>query len=523
MAQAKYEKAGVGRNKKSPDLEETGLGMGKTPPQALDFERAVLAALLLDPECVEEVLGILTNPQAFYDERHRIVFEAARDLYNAHYPVDMMTLSQKLGSTILVKKEGGKKIEVKALDEIGGLDWLGELTDSMVPGADLEYYCKIVQQKFIQRELISATLKVLSDAYRDNINMEDLIATAQNEIFKAVDHNTSKEVQNISEVIKEAMMDIEKAQSATSRYSGVESGFPSLDDITLGFQPSDLIILAARPSVGKTAFALNVARNAAVDHNRPVAVFSLEMPAKQLVKRLMTSESHLNPKAIKGGEKLREEDWKQLENSIAALAAAPIYIDDTPSLPISEFRSKVKKLVKQKNVQLVVVDYLQLMTGPPDLRGFREQEVAAISRALKATAKDENIPIIALSQLSRNAVQRERSNNRPQLSDLRESGSIEQDADMVLFIHRADYQGLGGENVVKGDTELIIAKHRNGEIGDVKLVFHDSEARFSDAKFERFIPDEPSPAEETVEYASRMNSMSIDDMDGDAMADPNFE
>lgn len=518
MAQAKYTNAKAGRGKNAPDIEEAGLGMGKTPPQALDFERAVLAAILLDQESVEEVFGIISNPMAFYDVRHRMVFEAAKDLYNLHSPVDLMTITQKLAITHLTKTEDGRSVDVIALDEIGGSEWLGELTQNLVAGANLEYYCKIVQQKFIQRELISATLKVLGVAYNDAVNMEYLIATAQNEIFKAVDQNTSKEVQNVAEVIKEAMADIEEAQKTTTRYNGVVSGFPSLDDITLGFQPSDLIILAARPSVGKTAFALNIARNAAVDHNQPVAVFSLEMPAKQLVKRLMTSESHIDAMKIKGGSKLAPSEWEYLESSISSLANAPLYIDDTPSLPISEFRSKVKKLVKQKQVKLVVVDYLQLMTGPPELRGFREQEVAAISRALKATAKDENIPIIALSQLSRQAVQRERSNNKPQLSDLRESGSIEQDADMVLFIHRYDYGQLGGDNSVKGDTELIIAKHRNGEIGEVKLVFHSSEARFSDARFEALI-DTPDSSQ-AVEYQSAMNEGSVGIDDDDDMTGP---
>ena len=258
------------------------------------------------------------------------------------------------------------------------------------------------------------------------------------------------------------------------------SGYPSIDKITLGWQASDLIILAARPSVGKTAFVLNIARNAAVQYHMPVAFFSLEMPAIQLAKRMMVSETGLSADKIKGGHKLEPYEWVQLEQKLKDLAKAPLYIDDTPSLPVMEFRSKVKRLVKQKGVRLVIVDYLQLMQGPAELRGMREQEVAAISRTLKATAKEMNVPIIALSQLSRQAVQRTGANNRPQLSDLRESGSIEQDADMVIFIHRFDYQGLSENPDDIGKTQIIIAKHRNGEIADIDMMFRASEVRFVD-------------------------------------------
>ena len=264
---------------------------------------------------------------------------------------------------------------------------------------------------------------------------------SQSRILSAVENNVKKDVQEIGSVIRMAMDDVEKMQTQ-SGLSGVPSGYQSIDRITMGWQPSDLIILAARPSVGKTAFALNIARNASVDHNMPVAVFSLEMPAIQLAKRLMTSESGLPADKIKGGTKLQPREWEQLEYRLKALSKAPLYVDDTPGLPIMEFRTKAKRLVKTKGVRLIIVDYLQLMQGPAELRGMREQEVAAISRTLKATAKELNVPIIALSQLSRDAVKRTGGNGKPQLSDLRESGSIEQDADMVLFVHRPDYLGL---------------------------------------------------------------------------------
>ena len=273
------------------------------------------------------------------------------------------------------------------------------------------------------------------------------------------------------------MGDIQEQQNSEG-LSGVPSGFVSIDRITNGWQRSDLIILAARPSVGKTAFALNLARNAAVDHHMPVAVFSLEMSATQLVKRLMTSESGLSADKIKGSMKLEPHEWEQLEFKLRNLSKAPFYIDDTPGMQIMEFRTKAKNLVKNKGVRLIVVDYLQLMQGPVELKAVREQEVAAISRTLKATAKELNIPIIALSQLSRQAVTRAGSSGKPLLSDLRESGSIEQDADMVIFIHRPDYVGLSENMEDREKTQIIIAKHRNGETKDIDMVFKSEQIRF---------------------------------------------
>ncbi len=443
--------------------------MGTTPPQALEIEEAVLGAMLVEPNCIDDVLGDLSDAECFYSERNGIVFQAIRELHNSHQPVDIYTVTEKLSA-------------IGKLEDAGGAAHIVEMSEKVGAAAHVEYYTKILKQKYIQRELITSSYKTLKDSYDDSIPLENLLDTAQSRIFSLVEKQVAREAQSIGSVINTTLEALEKAQESTGQYSGVPSGFPTLDSMTLGWQPSDLIILAARPSVGKTAFALNVARNAAV-MGYPTAVFSLEMPAKQLANRLMISESGIDGKKLKGGVKMQSEDWARLEEQIKKLAAAPLYIDDTPSLPVMEFRSKVKKLVLQKGVRLVVVDYLQLMQGPSELRAMREQEVAAISRTLKATAKEHNIPIIALSQLSRQAVTRQGSNNRPQLSDLRESGSIEQDADMVLFIHRLDYQAFD-ENVQKGETQLIIAKHRNGEIGDVPLIFRDTQAKFIDASEE---------------------------------------
>ena len=452
--------------KKSQDMDALSLEMGNKPPQAVDVEEAVIGAMLVEPACVDDAVGELT-PESFYDKKCRMVFEAIRTLSDNHSQVDIYTVSEQL------KKD-------KNLSAVGGVSALTEYSRRIGAAAHIEYHIQILKQKSIQRKLITASYDILKESYDESVVVDDLIVSAQAKIFDAIQDQNHGEVEEIGHAINAAMDHIQSLQESGSAYSGVRSGFKSLDDVTLGFQPSDLIILAARPSVGKTAFAINVARNAAVDYNTPVAIFSLEMPSIQLATRMMVSETGLEASKLKGGKKFEPYEWKQLEMKLTQLSKAPIYIDATPSLPIYEFRSKAKRLVAQKGVKLIVVDYLQLMQGPKELRGMREQEVAAISRTLKATAKELNVPIIALSQLSRQAVQRTTSNNRPQLSDLRESGSIEQDADMVLFIHRLDYQGMSENPEDAGKTVLIIAKHRNGEIGDINLVFRSSEVKFVD-------------------------------------------
>ena len=459
------ERRRTGRKKDSVNLEMLGLEVGNRPPQALDVEEAVIGALLIEPNCVDDAMGEL-SPACFYDEKHRMIFQAISSLVTEHSSVDLLTVAEKL------RTQGNLEI-------VGGPVALAKLSQKVGAAAHVEYYIKILKQKCIQRELITASYEILKNAYDETVNVDDLIDLAQTKIYAAIQNNVKRDVQELGTVINQAMADIERLQESTG-LSGVPSGFPSIDKITLGWQPSDLIILAARPSVGKTAFVVNIARNAAVQHHMPVAFFSLEMPAIQLAKRMMVSESGLSADKIKGGQKLEPYEWTQLDQKLRDLVKAPLYIDDTPSLPVMEFRSKVKRLVKQKGVRLVIVDYLQLMQGPSELRGMREQEVAAISRTLKSTAKEMNVPIIALSQLSRQSVQRTGSNNRPQLSDLRESGSIEQDADMVIFIHRFDYQGLSPNPEDIGRTQIIIAKHRNGEIGDIEMTFRASEVRFVD-------------------------------------------
>ncbi|MBR0300644.1 MAG: replicative DNA helicase [Bacteroidales bacterium] len=465
------------------NLDSLSLEMGNKPPQAIEAEEAVLGAMLLEPAVVDSAMAEL-SASCFYDNRNRMIYEAIGKLVTEHSPIDIVTVSAKL-------KALGK------LEEVGGAVVLAGYSEKVGAAAHIEYYIKILKQKAIQRDLITASYAILKDSFDDSVSVDDLIDMAQTKVYDAVQNNVRRDVQEIGSVINEVMSDIQERQSSTG-LSGVPSGFPTLDRITQGWQPSDLIILATRPSVGKTAFSLNIARNAAVDHHIPVAFFSLEMSSSQLAKRLVVSETGLSADKIKGAIKLEDWEWDQLEYKIRDLSKAPLYIDDTPGLPLMEFRTKAKNLVKNKKVRLIIVDYLQLMQGPAELRGMREQEVAAISRTLKATAKELNIPIIALSQLSRQAVQRTGGSGKPQLSDLRESGSIEQDADMVLFIHRPDYIGLSDNPEDKEKTQVIIAKHRNGETRDIDMVFKSERVKFME-------PDEAlnMQAERTVE--SRMN------------------
>jgi len=457
-------RSSAGRKEQAVNLDTLGLEMGNKPPQALDVEEAVLGAMLIEPSTIDEAMEEL-SPDCFYDPRHKMIFEAVSKLVNEHVAIDIITVTDKLRA-------------LGNLEAIGGPVALAGLSQNIGAAANMEYYIKILKQKCIQRDLISASYDILKKSYDDSVNVDDLIDIAQTKVFAAVQNNVKRDVQEIGSVINTALNDIQEMQTSGGGISGVPSGYPSIDSITMGWQRSDMIILAARPSVGKTAFSLNIVRNAAVDHNMPVAFFSLEMPAIQLVKRLMVSESGLSADKIKGASKMQPYEWEQLEYKIKNLSKAPLYIDDTPSLPLMEFRTKAKRLVKQKGVRLIVVDYLQLMQGPAELRGMREQEVAAISRTLKATAKELNIPIIALSQLSRQAVQRQAGAGKPMLSDLRESGSIEQDADMVIFIHRPDAIGLAETVDDREKCQVIIAKHRNGDTAEIDMLFKHEQVRF---------------------------------------------
>ena len=478
-----------GKPKKNDiSIKQVGMEMGGLlPPQSREVEEAVLGALMVEPKVVPDVLDSL-NANCFYVEAHRKIFQAISALAMAHEAIDYLTITEQLKKT-------------NELEEIGGFHYLIELSQRVGSAVHIDNHIKILLQRYIQRELITISSGIQRDAFNDSIPVDELMQTAQEKRFTLAQNNMKRDTLPISDVIKEAISDIEANQQRSDGLSGVASGFTGLDKFTLGWQESDLVIVAARPAMGKTAFVLTMARNMAVEHKTPVAFFSLEMSSKQLVKRLLVSETGLSSEKIRGGKKFEEYEMHQLHQRIRDLSTAPLFIDDTPSLSIYEFRSKARRLVNNAKVKLIIIDYLQLMTGPPELKGLREQEVATISRSLKAIAKELGIPIMALSQLSR-AVETRGGNKRPQLSDLRESGAIEQDADIVMFIHRPDYYGLAEGEESKGLAEIILAKHRNGSTGVVNMRFRANEARFVDANDDDYYD---GAADEPLEYESSMN------------------
>ena len=473
---------------KEVSIDALGLEAGKVPPQAVDVEEAVLGAMMIEPNCVPDVLERLTAG-CFYKEANRKIFSAISALTKDHEPVDIFTVAEAL------KRTGD-------LEAVGGPYYLSLLSSKVGAAAHVEYHVNILLQKHIQRELITISAEVQRDSFDDSIPVDDLLNNAQQKLFELAERNMKRETLPVQDVLKDTVAEIEANQDRTDGLSGVPSGFTGIDKVTLGWQESDLVIIAARPSMGKTAFVLTMARNMAVDHHIPVAFFSLEMSSKQLVKRLLVSETGLSSEKIRGGKRLLDYELVQLHERIKDLSAAPLFIDDTPSISIYELRSKVRRLVRNAGVKLIIIDYLQLMTGPPELRGMREQEVSNISRSLKAIAKEMSIPVIALSQLSRD-VEKRGGNKIPQLSDLRESGAIEQDADIVMFIHRPDYYGTEDEGAVPGQAQIIIAKHRNGSTDVVPMIFRKNEARFVDANEGGFIV----PEDDVEEYQGVESSM----------------
>lgn len=441
--------------------------IGKLPPQAVDLEEAVLGALMLDKDALTNVIDIL-QPKSFYKENHNRIFASIQRIFQRSEPIDILTVTQDL------KKSG-------ELEIVGGAYYISQLTNRVASAANAEFHARIIAQKYIQRELIRISTDTIRDAYEDTTDVFDLLDNAEKNLYTIVESNIRKNYDKMHTLIGAAIKEIEIARNLKTGVTGVESGFTSLDRITSGWQRSDLVIIAARPAMGKTAFVLSVARNAAVEFNKPVAVFSLEMSSLQIVNRLIASESELPGDKLRKGQ-LEEYEFQQLNAKIGRLSEAPIFIDDTPALTIFELRAKARRLKQQHDISLIVVDYLQLMHAGGDGKGNREQEISSISRSLKSIAKELNIPIIALSQLSR-AVETRGGDKKPQLSDLRESGAIEQDADLVLFIHRAEYYNLTEDedgNSTQGVAEIIIAKHRNGPVGRVKLRFIEHLAKFTD-------------------------------------------
>ena len=459
-------------------------GLGKLPPQAVDLEEAVLGALMLEKDALSSVIDIL-KPEVFYVDKHQRIFHAIHVLFEKSSPVDILTVTAQL------RQQG-------ELEMIGGAYYITELTNRVASAANIEFHSRIIIQKFIQRELIRISTEVINSAYEDTTDVLDLLDKAEKNLFDIAQNNLRRDSRKMDDILHETLKEIEAMKDKKDGLTGVASGFTELDRMTSGWQKSDLVIIAARPAMGKTAFVLTCARNAAVDFAKPVVVFSLEMSSVQLVNRLISGETEIEQEKIRKG-RLEEWEWQQIHSKIGRLEAAPLIIDDTPALNIFEFRAKCRRLKSQHDIQLIIIDYLQLMQGKgSDGKGGgnREQEIGSISRALKSVAKELNVPVIALSQLSRAVENRPGGSKRPMLSDLRESGSIEQDADMVLFLYRPEYYGLTEDedgSPTQGVGEVIIAKHRNGETGRVRLKFVGKYVKFTDLDqgMDSFPPQNP--------------------------------
>ncbi|HQV00687.1 MAG: replicative DNA helicase [Bacteroidia bacterium] len=447
------------------------LELGKLPPQALDVEEAVLGALMLEKNAVNSIIDVL-HGDVFYSEAHKLIFQAIHDLFHGAKPVDILTVTQHL------KSEG-------TLEFVGGPYYIAQLTNRVASAANIEFHARIIIQKFIQRELIRISTDISREAYEDTSDVIELLNRAEKNLFAIAEGNLRKKYDGLQGLISKAIKEYEHAATMPEGLSGIPSGFTSLDRVTGGWQKSDLIIAAARPGMGKTAFVLSLARNAALRFNKPVAFFSCEMSSLQLVNRLIASETEISSEKLRKGN-LSDAEWQQLNSKISPLEKAPIYIDDTPALTVFDLRAKCRRLVAEKKIELIIIDYLQLMQTGDTRAGNREQEISIISRTLKAIAKELDIPIICLSQLSRE-VEKRGGPKKPMLSDLRESGAIEQDADMVLFIYRPEYydqtQDADGVNT-QGLAEIIVAKNRNGSLQSVNLRFIGHLTKFTDFEFD---------------------------------------
>ncbi len=461
------------------------LERGKIPPQAVDLEEVVLGAMMIDKKGVDEVIDIL-HPDAFYKDAHRHVYEAIFKLFESSEPVDLLTVSSQL------KKDG-------RLESVGGDFYLIKLTQKVASSAHIEFHARIILQKYIQRSLIKISNEIIENAYDEATDVFDLLDNAEAKLYEVTQGNLKRSAETAQNLVIQAKKRIEEIANKEG-LSGIPSGFDKLDKLTSGWQPSDLIIVAARPGMGKTALTLSMARNIAVNSDIPIAFFSLEMSSVQLITRLISAETGLSSEKLRTG-RLEKHEWEQLNVKVKALESAPLFIDDTPSLSIFDLRAKARRLASQHGIKMVVIDYLQLMTaGGSQKGGNREQEISTISRNLKALAKELNVPVIALSQLSR-AVETRGGSKRPILSDLRESGAIEQDADIVSFIYRPEYYKIDEwddeeRTPTQGQAEFIVAKHRNGGLDSIRLKFIGNLGKFDN------LDDFDSP----FEFQSKMNA-----------------
>ncbi|MGK0325659.1 MAG: replicative DNA helicase [Polaribacter sp.] len=483
--------------KKSDKSRLISLEKGKIPPQAVELEEAVLGAMMIDKKGIDDVIDVLSS-DAFYDQKHQEVYAAIYELFQNSEPIDLLTVSN------LLKKNG-------KLEFIGGDFFLIRLTQKVASSAHIEFHARIILQKYIQRKLISISSEIIENAYDESTDVFELLDDAEAKLFEVTQGNLKKSSEAAGSLVKQALKKIQEIGNSEGM-SGLETGFTKLDALTSGWQPSDLVIIAARPGMGKTAFVISMAKNMAIDFNHGVAVFSLEMSSVQLITRMISSETGLTSEKLRKGN-LEPHEWEQLNVKVKKLSDAPIFIDDTPSLSVFDLRAKARRLVSQHGVKIIVIDYLQLMTAGGKAGGNREQEISMISRNLKALAKELAVPVIALSQLSR-AVETRGGSKRPLLSDLRESGAIEQDADIVSFIFRPEYYGMtewddDEHTPCEGQGEFIVAKHRNGGLDNIRLKFTGHLAKFSDLE-EGF----------SSEFQSSMNADFPDDVFPDQRIEP---
>jgi replicative DNA helicase len=506
------------RTRPESQILEQFKGLGKLPPQAVDLEEAVLGAMMLESDAVVRVIDIL-KADSFYRPEHRMIFSAIFDLFQTSQPIDILTVTQKL------RNKG-------ELEVVGGPGYVAQLTSRVLSSANIEFHARVISQKHIQRELIRLSGEIIEAAYEETSDVLDLLDKAESGLFEISEGNLRKQYASMSNLLHEAITRIEKARSTQGGLSGIPSGFTGVDAVTGGWQRSDMVVIAARPGMGKTAFVLTMARNMAVEFQIPVVVFSLEMSAVQLVQRLISSEAEISQDAIKKGT-LADHEVIQLHQRIGRLAEAPIFIDDSPGLSIFELRAKCRRLKSAHGIQMVIIDYLQLMNAGGEGYGNREQEISTISRSIKSLAKELDVPIIALSQLSR-SVESRTGERVPVLSDLRESGAIEQDADIVSFIYRPEYYGLTEDsqgNPTQGIGKFIIAKHRNGETTTIDLRFIGRFAKFANlSDFDSTGPDTPRPMAPnanfgtagTMTFGSKMNTMDDDDYTPESSFIPPF-
>ena len=438
-------------------------------PQAVEIERVVLGALMVDSDAFS-VVSELLKPETFYEPRHQKIYEAIRNMNMDERPVDIMTLNDELS-------------KMGEIDKVGGVDYLMEISSQVASAAHVESHARILAEKYMQRQLIHFAGDIETKAYDSSVDVDELMQQAEGSLFQISQNNMKQDFTQVAPVVKNAVEILQRAASNKGGLTGIPTGYTGMDEITSGWQASDLVIIAGRPAMGKTSFALSIAKNVAVDYGVPIGFFSLEMNNVQLVNRLISNVCEVSGRNILNGQ-LDPSDWERLDKRIGRLTDAPIYVDDTPGLSVFELRTKARRLVREKGVKIIMIDYLQLMNANGMKFGSRQEEVSTISRSLKGLAKELDIPVLALSQLSRNVENREGlEGKRPQLSDLRESGAIEQDADMVLFVHRPEYYHIYQDekgNDLHGMAQIIIAKHRKGSTGDVLLNFRGEFTRFQD-------------------------------------------